>query len=249
MINFISGLPRSGSTLLVAILKQNPKFTVNISSPLADLFIACDAGCSKESSVFINQEQRLDILRGLFNSYYKKTSNIIFDTHRFWNSRIHILSELFPEAKFISCVREVGWVADSFEKLYRKNNQQASALYGWTTGGNVFNRTRHLLEKDNVIGFSLNSTIEAVNSKQIKLIDYELLCRFPEEVIRSLYEYIEEDYFGHHFSSIEYSTDEFDLKLGSPGLHKIQGPIEWKPRQTILPLELFNEANQGNFWR
>jgi sulfotransferase len=33
--NFISGLPRSGSTLLSSILKQNPRFTSGISDPLS----------------------------------------------------------------------------------------------------------------------------------------------------------------------------------------------------------------------
>jgi hypothetical protein len=33
----ISGLPRSGSTLLAAILRQNPCFHASVSTPLADL--------------------------------------------------------------------------------------------------------------------------------------------------------------------------------------------------------------------
>jgi len=32
---FISGLPRSGSTLLSAILRQNPEFYADIASPVA----------------------------------------------------------------------------------------------------------------------------------------------------------------------------------------------------------------------
>ena len=32
--NFISGLPRSGTTLLSSILKQNPRFTAGISDAL-----------------------------------------------------------------------------------------------------------------------------------------------------------------------------------------------------------------------
>ncbi|HEX8778946.1 MAG TPA: sulfotransferase, partial [Rhodanobacter sp.] len=35
--HFISGLPRSGSTLLAAILKQNPRFRAGMTSPLADI--------------------------------------------------------------------------------------------------------------------------------------------------------------------------------------------------------------------
>ena len=33
--HFISGLPRSGSTLLSALLRQNPSFHADISSPVA----------------------------------------------------------------------------------------------------------------------------------------------------------------------------------------------------------------------
>ncbi len=34
-IHFISGLPRSGTTLLSTILNQNPRFSASISGPLA----------------------------------------------------------------------------------------------------------------------------------------------------------------------------------------------------------------------
>src|ERR1700685_2110174 len=37
-IHFISGLPRSGSTLLAAILRQNPAFRASMSTPLSAMF-------------------------------------------------------------------------------------------------------------------------------------------------------------------------------------------------------------------
>ena len=39
-LHFISGLPRSGSTLLAAILRQNPRFHAAMSSPVGSLFMA-----------------------------------------------------------------------------------------------------------------------------------------------------------------------------------------------------------------
>ena len=36
--HFISGLPRAGSTLTAAILRQNPRFHAGMSSPVASLF-------------------------------------------------------------------------------------------------------------------------------------------------------------------------------------------------------------------
>ena len=35
--HFISGLPRSGSTLLAGILRQNPRFHASMSSPVSGL--------------------------------------------------------------------------------------------------------------------------------------------------------------------------------------------------------------------
>jgi sulfotransferase len=36
-IHFISGLPRSGSTLLSAILRQNPRFHAGMTGPVGSL--------------------------------------------------------------------------------------------------------------------------------------------------------------------------------------------------------------------
>jgi hypothetical protein len=40
-LHFISGLPRSGSTLLAALLRQNPRFSAGMSSPVYALFDRC----------------------------------------------------------------------------------------------------------------------------------------------------------------------------------------------------------------
>jgi len=36
-LHFISGLPRSGSTMLSSILKQNPRFTASMTDPVLDM--------------------------------------------------------------------------------------------------------------------------------------------------------------------------------------------------------------------
>ena len=53
-MHFISGLPRSGSTLLSALLRQNPRFQAGMSGPLAGLFGALlgQMSARNEYSVF-----------------------------------------------------------------------------------------------------------------------------------------------------------------------------------------------------
>ena len=70
-IHFISGLPRSGSTLLAALLRQNPRFQAGMSGPLAGLFGALlgQMSARNEYSVFIDDTQRERIVHGLFDNF------------------------------------------------------------------------------------------------------------------------------------------------------------------------------------
>ena len=45
--HFIAGLPRSGSTLLAAILRQNPAITASMSSPVGAIFSAMQKAISR----------------------------------------------------------------------------------------------------------------------------------------------------------------------------------------------------------
>ena len=99
-IHFISGLPRSGSTLLAALLKQNPRFHAGMSSPVGGLLSRLLEGMSNdEGSVFITQEQKRDILLSVMGSYYRSAlekEQIIFDTNRVWCSKLPLIQDLCP---------------------------------------------------------------------------------------------------------------------------------------------------------
>jgi sulfotransferase len=68
---FISGLPRSGSTLLSGILKQNPDFYADIASPVQGLTgNSIDVITSGESNLNITEDQRKNLMYGVFDGYY-----------------------------------------------------------------------------------------------------------------------------------------------------------------------------------
>jgi hypothetical protein len=53
-IHFISGLPRSGSTLLAAILRQNPRFHAAMTSPVGSLYTALEAAMSRRNETAVS---------------------------------------------------------------------------------------------------------------------------------------------------------------------------------------------------
>ena len=70
--HFISGLPRSGSTLLAAILNQNPRFRAGMTSPLADIrgVVMAEASSKNDFSFDVTDDQRVAILHGLVENFY-----------------------------------------------------------------------------------------------------------------------------------------------------------------------------------
>ena len=88
----ISGLPRSGSTLLSAILRQRPEAQAGMSSPVGPLMQALltAMGVRSEWSPLVDDNQRRRLLRGVIDNYYGdlRKSNVVFDTNRLWCARL-----------------------------------------------------------------------------------------------------------------------------------------------------------------
>lgn len=253
--HFISGLPRSGSTLLSAILRQNPRFHAGISSPVAGLVsgVLAQVSAGSEFATLVDQQQRRALLRGLFEAYYSTTPNeVVIDTNRQWCARLPLLQDLFPGSKVIACVRNVAWVMDSIERLYRANPYENTRLFGANAArSSVYTRMELLAQHDQLVGSAWAALREAYYSEQaasILLVDYELLSRAPEQVIPLVYEFLGEAAFVHDFDNIDYDAVDFDLQLGVPGLHKVRRKVEYQARRTILPPDLFDKYSKLSFW-
>jgi len=254
-VHFISGLPRSGSTLLAAILRQNPRFNAGMSSPVGSLFMALQAAMSRrnEAAVFIDESQKRELLRGLFDNYYHAIhpEKVVFDTNRAWCSKLPTLVKLFPDSKVICCVRHVPWIMDSIERLIRENAFELSGIFGFESLNTVYTRVNRLATSDGLVGFALDALREAFwseHANRLILVGYEALAKAPKETLTQLYTFLGEPWFAHDFDNVEYEANDFDLALGTPNLHKVRRKVEWIERQTILPPELFNRFANDAFW-
>ncbi len=195
--HFISGLPRSGSTLLSAILLQNPRFHAGMSSPVGMLFNGVLENCSagSEFGAMIDTDTRRRLLRGLFESYYgdKTSQPVIFDTNRQWSARLPALQDLFPRSKVIVCVRNVAWVMDSLERLYRANPFENTKLFNDDVERNtVYSRCETLAQRNRLVGYAWTALKEAYygeHAESLLLVDYDLLSQAPERVLRLVYEF------------------------------------------------------------
>lgn len=255
--HFISGLPRSGSTLLSALLLQNPRFHAGMTSPVGALFSGMlqQFSAGSEFGPMISLQQRQRLLRGLFENYYadKEDKEVIFDTNRMWCAKLPALLDLFPDTKIIACVRNVSWIMDSIERLYRANPYENTKLFVDDNERNtVTSRVETLAQRNRLVGFAWSALKEAYYGEQansLLVIEYELLTQSPERVLRLVYDFIGEPWYEHDFNHVEYDAPEFDQALGVTGLHRVRRKVEMASRSTILPPDLFEQYASLSFWK
>jgi sulfotransferase len=142
---------------------------------------------------------------------------------------------------------------DSFERLVRKNAFEPSRLFATPEErATVYSRTEALAHRDRVVGFAYSALKEAYFSElseMLLLVEYDLLVQRPAECLQLIYGWLGEDWFPHDFDNVEYDEPEFDRQLGAPGLHSVKRKVEWTPRRTILPPDLFEKFQPLAFWR
>ncbi len=255
-LHFISGLPRSGSTLLAGLLRQNPRFAAAMTGPVGGLVGTLLNAMSpqNETAVFLDEAKRQAILRALVEAYYADQAEkaVVFDTNRMWSARLPLIAALYPEARVLACVRSVAWIMDSFERLVRRNAFEPSRLFVTSEErATVYSRTEALGHRDRVVGFAYSALKEAYcgeHSDRLLLIDYDILTRKPEACLRLVYRFLGEEWFAHDFDRVEYDAPEFDGPLGAPGLHRVSGPVRAETRATVLPPDLFGRFDQLTFW-
>jgi len=254
--HFISGLPRSGSTLLSAILRQNPRFHAGMTSPVGNFFTALSQqyAAGSEFGPAVSRDQRRRLTRALFDAYYEDQADkpVIFDTNRLWAARMPLVMDQFPDAKVIACVRNIAWVVDSIERQFRADPYENTRLFGNLSGrSTVYQRAEALVQHDQLVGFGWAALREAFygdHAKSLLVVDYELLAQAPAKVMALLYQFIGEPLFEHDFEHLQYEAPDFDQQLGVPGLHRVKPKVEFVQRRTVLPPDLFDKYSKLTFW-
>lgn len=126
-IHYAIGLPRSGSTLLMNILQQNPDIFTSSTCPTTYLLEGAKQAASNVSE-FIAMDQ--DKLNGSLTNYVKfgmqgwfsslTNKPIAISKSRGWDSHLNFLFHAYENPKFIVILRDLRDIICSFEKLSTK---------------------------------------------------------------------------------------------------------------------------------
>lgn len=235
-IFFMTGFPRAGTTLLMNILAQNPKFYPTPTSGLVTSVIkARDEWRTVENHISGDETyvypKIKTMLRGMFEGYYYEALNnnqIPIDKNRFWTNQIDFLDEIFDtRIKIIFPIRNVIDCLISFEKMTRKSTinvrQAPNKLNELTTVG----RAENYLINDGILGTPILGLREILYRKEwdrLILVPFDDLLNHPEASLKRLYYQLGMDYYPHDVNNVKQSIIEHDTFHGfAPNsLHKIK---------------------------
>jgi sulfotransferase len=221
---FLSGLPRSGSTVLASILNQNPSIYVTTTSPLLDLLCLNEVAWKECPSVIANpnDKQLENISTAIINGCWRHIpQHTIIDKHRGWGRNTQTIERIFKKKpKLIITVRDIVSILASFMRLLRESNQRPHFIdkilqdNGRFTSD--FNRCDVLWT--DFIRDTWDSFLTAwnVDRSNILLIEYDNLVNNGQYTTESIYDFLEMPRYQHDFSKIENKTID---KIVSKNMH------------------------------
>ena len=179
---------------------------------------------------------------------------VVFDTNRIWTTKLPALTRLYPNAKMICCVRNPAWIMDSFEVLIRDNAYRVIGHLQLRHGWYRLFAGRGAGGPTGLVGFAFNALREAVygeHADRLLLVRYDSLTHNPLGTLAAIYNFVDEPLYAHDPEHIEanYEMVEFDIRLGTPGLHDVRSKVQARARATLLPPDLFSRYEAQAFWQ
>lgn len=245
-LHFLSGIPRSGSTVLAAILNQNPLTHVSTTSGLVH---ALDGLANTWHSAGLLNETDADrsklaaTMRGTIDAFYSDISKpVVIDKSRGWPIAqiMQAMAQVLQHApKIIATVRSVPDCAASFIRVAKPTD-----LDDFMQSGQLMDHLRAAyISLQNGYNFAPECFL---------FVEYEDLVRDPKTELARVHQFLGLPEFEYDFNNIDGSTvSEDDENLhGHAGMHDVKPVLERQHNQDPRELLKHHYATfcQGEFW-
>lgn len=266
-LNVISGMPRSGSTLLCQILNMNPDFRATQTSPILDMLASQQSVFSHSPS--FKAVDRMETYNAFANaqkafitSYYEELygkDKTVFDKNRGWPMHLMKLDELLDntDTKVLWTYRDPIHVVSSMESRHRQYpliqfNEEAQGQIQLNTLGK---RIDHWCGDNGIVAtpiFGLHDAVEMLTEDRIHIIDYQDLCENTQAVMDKIHKFLELPTYAYNskqFKDLKQTTKEHDSAYNYKYPHSIvEGEITYKKPDIFLPERYIKMINDRFKW-
>lgn len=249
-IQFVTGLPRAGSTLLMNVLGQNPLHHVTPTNDLIDLLMLVRNSWMHtvgfRSQGLRNVKPRvLRSMRGQLYGFYEQefdAGKTVFDKSRGWVANIELLEDVLERpVKVVVTVRDVRSIIASFERIHRQSYMTSHVPRGpaFFDMQSIDGRARSLLAPGAVVGVAINRVRDALErgmGDRLVFVRYSAFTTFPHETMAMVHRELGLEPFQYDFDNVQQLTTEDDTVHGMWDLHTIRegavrppnGPPPWE---------------------
>jgi sulfotransferase len=228
----LSGLPRTGSTLLSSILSQNPEIHAEGNSAVCQLMWDMQCSVHESSILQLTVSNRIDtgieLIKNIPNMYYKDvTASTVIDKCRSWTlpDNMAMLNKYFEhKPKVLVLERPLVEIVRSFVALRQANNWQgdleAELLDDWS---------EPIMRSYEGVKWA-----KANNKGEFLFVQYDDLLNNTKSTIDKIYEFCELESFEHDFNNIVNKHPENDTIYGMLGQHDIRPTISKRDLDVTL---------------
>lgn len=260
---FESGLPRSGSTLLSAILNQNPDLHCGAISPVLEVMYYTEQyfDASEQALAYPKPEQHYKIISSVIGNYYSdREEKYVVDKCRAWPNNVDRIQKYITKTPKILCpVRDVVEILASFVEMIHRNQNHLSFIdkaiieKGYEPTDD--NRCDYLMSPEGIVDQSLYAFGEGFRKgceKYMHIIEYNDLVNRPEDTMRKVYHFLEIPYYNHDFENVSNKYREKDTKVyGLGDMHQVRKQVKKtsKRPEEVLSDYILNKYSGMEFWR
>lgn len=262
---FVSGLPRSGSTLFKAILNQNPDIHAGAISPVLEVMYYTEQyfNESEQALAYPKPKQQHKIISSVIDNYYDDIDKpIIADSCRAWPNNVDRIQKYITKTPKILCpVRDVLEILASFIEMIHRNSNQVSYVdkairdKGYTGVIDDDLRCDYLMCPEGIVDQSLYAFGEGIRKgceKYMHLIEYNDLVNRPEDIMMGIYKFLEIPYYNHDFGNVNHKYRERDNEVyGLSDMHEVRKQVKKtsKRPEEVLSDYVLNKYSGMEFWR
>lgn len=262
----VCGLPRSGSTILVNILNQNPNITISPDSILSTMVLNAQETFSQSVSesqydADTSYEMFANFCRSGMESWISTISKTPYyiDKCRSWGHQLDFLFKIYPEIKIILIIRDLRGIASSIEKIqkntvmeYKSDFLFGDQPYDFNKEDLYINKVQNAFEtcmlRKNLICIKEILDVRREYFDSIKIIRYEDLILETNYTIDTIYDHLNIPKFSHDLDNIKQHPyhDSFYLPYGR---HKVKTRIEkFDPYKFLVPPKIQDFLMEKYSW-
>lgn len=258
---FLSGLPRSGSTVLASMLNQHPLIHATTTSPVADLVSMTIDNWPTISQAIKNPNpnQYGNIVNGIIKGAHTHVEKpIVLDKNRLWPRLAPFIQKTMGiKPKIVCTVRSIPDIIASYILLIERNHDQITFidrdLIDLKLPINNKNRARILQER--YIGHPYQSLSIGAKSgaADMLFLEYTDIVEQPQQTISKVCKFLNIETYNIDSGNLSPMDENDEFHGGIKGLHDVRPQLMKvsPPPQKVIGTELteYYYNMKMEFWR